>query len=451
MPTRRYLPLEILPIIFLQAAESSTSSCRALCVVSSWVRHLALPILYRTVFIDRTKCDAFAQSIALNSLTCSPSPAFRPADALRHLWVAFGSKALKSIVSCCENITHLAISPQDLVGLIDLTPEAAGVHTRMGDLQVVLIPNCSYCPSFGRPVRTNPLLTRITHLHLEDPLRAAPWQLVAGMPRLTHLAIPWGYDEIPNRMPNKISNTSVKVLVIVLTHVNKSECQVVEDWVCELREEKMRVYAVRQHSQLEEWDTEVRGGTPIWERAAEYTQLLMNRTCHVEALMIPPLGLILSRNEIATDNINFEFVVVHLPLRSTLCMIFSGSVANLEMESVICRSDFIGYFPELKPKPPTVPITTQLRPGMFAIKYQLASENPHIDMLCDNIFAGEPVLFFLVGHDYRNTRIIQSNEGCDTITAGAGIMFDILRTDNPNVNANCVSIYPREVWPAPLC
>ncbi|KAF8876162.1 hypothetical protein BD779DRAFT_1561260 [Infundibulicybe gibba] len=80
-----------------------------------------------------------------------------------------------------------------------------------------------------------------------------------------------------------------------------------------------------------------------------------------------------------------------------------------------------------------------------ASTYQLASANSQIDPLCDNIFVGQVLCLGLVGHDCQDTHIIQSGEGCDTITAGAGITSDILRTNNPNVNANCTNIYPGEV------
>ncbi|KAF8875906.1 hypothetical protein BD779DRAFT_1561969, partial [Infundibulicybe gibba] len=85
MPTD--LPPELLRTIFLHTAKLSTPACRTLCAVSSWVRHLALPVLYQTIFIRNTEhLDAFGTSIT-HPLACPPSPSFDPADAVRHLWV----------------------------------------------------------------------------------------------------------------------------------------------------------------------------------------------------------------------------------------------------------------------------------------------------------------------------------------------------------------------------
>ncbi|KAF8871021.1 hypothetical protein BD779DRAFT_1806040 [Infundibulicybe gibba] len=277
-----HLPLELLHIIFLQAAESSTSSCCTLCAVSSWVRHLALPFLYRTVSIDqnRTKhLESFAQSITSGPLTCPPSPTFCPADTLRHLWAGFDSNSLESIVQQCKNITHLAICARSLVELIDIYPKRRGrVYTAMSDLHVVLIQNFTYRAGRLQPVGENPLFTRITHLRLEDTLVLAPLQLVADMPRLTHLAIPWPRNH--NRIPGgaSVSGTSIEVVVVILKRWDKSERQVIEDLIRKSREENRWIYAVGQQDSLEkEWDAEVRGGATIWERAAEYTRLLMDR------------------------------------------------------------------------------------------------------------------------------------------------------------------------------
>ncbi|KAF8876147.1 hypothetical protein BD779DRAFT_1677899 [Infundibulicybe gibba] len=83
--------------------------------------------------------------------------------------------------------------------------------------------------------------------------------------------------------------------------------------------------------------------------------------------------------------------------------------------------------------------------AQHASTYQLASLNPQVDALCDNLFVGEVLCLGLVGKDCQNTHIVQSGEGCNAITAGAGITFGILRTNNPNVDANCTNIYPGEV------
>ncbi|KAF8876146.1 hypothetical protein BD779DRAFT_1561229 [Infundibulicybe gibba] len=277
------LPFELLYIIFLQVAESSTSSCRTLCAVSSWVRHLALPFLYRTV-----------------SIACPSSLTFCPADALRHLWVPFVSKTLAPIVRYCDNVSHLAVHPRDLVRLSNVTapsPEhqnKARVHAGKCDLHVVLLQNYAYR---GWPISrssyyvngTHSLFHRITHLRLEDPIKPAFASRlpISDMPRLTHLAAPGGnaernlyqvFEDL-DWVLGRLSGTSVKVFVVVLMQefLGENGWRAVEDRVCELHEENGGIYAVGQDRLYQEWNTEVRGGTTIWERAVEHTQRLVSR------------------------------------------------------------------------------------------------------------------------------------------------------------------------------
>ncbi|KAF8876164.1 hypothetical protein BD779DRAFT_1561263 [Infundibulicybe gibba] len=244
MPTS--LPLELLHMIFLQAAESSTSSCYALCRVSSWLRHLALPLLYRTVSVDCIeRLDAFDRSITSIPLAYSPSSEFRPADAVRHLWVPFDfdPETLKRVMRHCGNLTHLATQLRDLVRLSDATtcPSGDGEHAGTGDLHVVLLQTrASHAsPVYCYPGGIYPLFDRITHLRLEDPIHPAVALAIVDMPCLTHLAAP--YEDVDKSLSwafHKIADTSVEVFVLVLMRESlyKSEFPAVEDWVCKSHE-----------------------------------------------------------------------------------------------------------------------------------------------------------------------------------------------------------------------
>ncbi|KAF8875917.1 hypothetical protein BD779DRAFT_183992 [Infundibulicybe gibba] len=279
MPTS--LPLELLHTIFLQVAESSPSSRRTLCAVSSWVRHIALPLLHKTVFIDSIECLGGFDQLVTRPLACPPSPSFRLADNVRRLWVSPISETLASIVLHC-NVTHLAIHPSDLATFFDAPspnhferqdPARAG----KGDLHVVLLQDHPASPIDG----TNPLFGRITHLQLNEPIRPGGWQSISVMPNLTHLAVPC--ENVVERgldwIFNIVAGTSVEVFVLSLPDWSFGrEWRALERWVRKSRRENEWIYLVCQREIPEvDWCNEIYGGATVWERAAEETQLLMNQ------------------------------------------------------------------------------------------------------------------------------------------------------------------------------
>ncbi|KAF8148866.1 hypothetical protein B0H34DRAFT_201220 [Crassisporium funariophilum] len=78
--------------------------------------------------------------------------------------------------------------------------------------------------------------------------------------------------------------------------------------------------------------------------------------------------------------------------------------------------------------------------------HQLATVNSAIvNPACDNLFVGEVLCLGLVGQDCSTVQVVQSGQGCDTITTAANITFATLVANNPNVNADCTNIYPGEV------
>ncbi|KAF8875901.1 hypothetical protein BD779DRAFT_1698886 [Infundibulicybe gibba] len=162
------------------------------------------------------------------------------------------SRNLTSLV-LHHNVTHLAIHQSDLVRVFSaITPSplerqdshgGARAHVGKGNLHVVLIRN--YRPSHGSGIHR--LFRRITRLCLEEPIMLG-WQATRAMSNLT-----------PSLFPDGIKREEI------------------ENWVRKSRKGNEWIYVVWQQERLEvEWNTETRGGTVIWEKAAKQTQLLMH-------------------------------------------------------------------------------------------------------------------------------------------------------------------------------
>ncbi|KAF8876153.1 hypothetical protein BD779DRAFT_1475756 [Infundibulicybe gibba] len=262
------LPLEVVHRILLYAAESSSSSCRSMCLVSTWAHRIVLPLLYTTVSLgSRTSpLKKFTDLVTSGRVTCPPTHAFCPANAVRSLCVPTDARMFESIMRHCNNVTHLAIHQSNLMRLINATISSPGSPTRQ-----------------GRRRRKQAKETR-THEGQPDPvggITSVEMQL-KQMPRLTHFAAPWmdTTEENRQRLLDVVANTSVRVFVLVMpVYLDKGEHRTIEEWVCKARKEEPRIYAVRPlYSEAEmEWEAEARGGATIWERAVEYTQMLMAR------------------------------------------------------------------------------------------------------------------------------------------------------------------------------
>ncbi|KAF8885619.1 hypothetical protein BD779DRAFT_1428243, partial [Infundibulicybe gibba] len=77
--------------------------------------------------------------------------------------------------------------------------------------------------------------------------------------------------------------------------------------------------------------------------------------------------------------------------------------------------------------------------------FQLANANPQVDQQCSNIFEGDTLCLALAGQDCQPTHVVEEGDICNDIAADAGITFDQLRANNPNIDDNCLNIYLGEV------
>ncbi|KAF8876544.1 hypothetical protein BD779DRAFT_1677715 [Infundibulicybe gibba] len=211
---------ELLRTIFTEMAELSTSSCCTLCAVSSWTRHIALPLLYENVFLD--------------------SSFFRLVDTVRRLWAPSISETLTDVLQYSF--------PNPF--------ERQDKSAEKGDLHVVLLQNYPL-PTINS---THPLLRRITHLELEEPIKPGASQPISVMPNLTHLAVliritegglGWIFD--------MISGTSIKVFALIWDQwISGRDLRAIEAWLRKSRRKgDERIYMVwRNEIPSVDWDNE---------------------------------------------------------------------------------------------------------------------------------------------------------------------------------------------------
>ncbi|KAF8885630.1 hypothetical protein BD779DRAFT_1673589 [Infundibulicybe gibba] len=252
------LPVELVREILLYVAQTSTSSCRTLCEVSTWARKLALPILYTTVSLNHLTLEPFARVVTSSSLVYPSSPTFCPADAVRHIWVSPTMFVpLRIIIRHCKNATHFAFNRIGLSALsAAIDPSVAIFRETQARLRSV---------RFGLPI------------DLEYSL------VISHIRGLTHLATPseGATERKLNNICEIITRSSIEVFVLVMTReqIDEGQRQQIDDWVYRAQMRDARIHAVMPlfDDIRREWDVEIQGGVTIWERAVEYTRLLMSR------------------------------------------------------------------------------------------------------------------------------------------------------------------------------
>ncbi len=299
------LPSEIICQILELAAQSST--CLAICQVSSWARALATPYLFETVKLKsyarmehfmRTliPLDPHARDIpssssmvssSINSITKKALGEREPANFVRHLWVRELSIHVFTLSRVCKNLTHIAMDQSTMVMFVSMS---SMVHSpeRYKDLHLFL---------FGRehlqyhvllhPPPPNATTLRITHVHFAEPVAYTDESfnfISFPFPRLTHMAMPLH--------PSNSSEDDLAGLITLLLAAPKMEMLLLilyEDVIDEVVARRVIDTFRRYHptnpgsfllrtprDDLESgWEREIYGAKNIWERGEEYTRALL--------------------------------------------------------------------------------------------------------------------------------------------------------------------------------
>ncbi|KAF8876131.1 hypothetical protein BD779DRAFT_173013 [Infundibulicybe gibba] len=325
-------------MILLSVAQTSTSSCRTLCEVSSWVRQLALPVFYTTVVLDTSTLNlgAFSRCMVISSPpACLPDLAPGPANFVRHIWASgcggTNFAPVFAITKSCKNATHFALDKYSISAfsaaidssisiLVSGVDYWKGTVMGEGDLHITLLGhghNGSWelLSADTAPRLYRPLYRRLRRLRLEYPINLVKPLAIFHLTSLTHFAAPIldVTESELNSIFDTIAGTAIEVFVVAIAQeqMDGEERQQIDNWVRGAHKKDERMYAVTpmfdadylyqkweeetrndtEYSEdvlvivmqpdfkevYREWEIEVQGGATIWERAVEYTQRLMDR------------------------------------------------------------------------------------------------------------------------------------------------------------------------------
>jgi hypothetical protein len=293
------LPVELVQRIFHLAAASSRHSCLSICLVASWGRHIALPYLFHTIVIeDIFSFSKFEKNIA-NPAHLPASFSCLPASVVNGVWMENDGRGhydqILTVMEACDNITHFAMQTGFFHSLVCSSSPRVDSHigekiisrralARNQDLRLTILGAEHSSSSWvlrkyheDDLMNKSPIFNMVTHLRLTAISLYKPNIRLDHFSHLSHFAVPYyddSYHDARHLQP-LLELESLKMLVIsVPNEVNGGvQWKGLDKWVRKVREMDDRVYLVGRSSIFlrDEWESEMRGGESIWERAVQFT------------------------------------------------------------------------------------------------------------------------------------------------------------------------------------
>ena len=268
-PDHPPLPLELLDEVFRITASSSTQSCLALCLVSSWVYRLVIPYL-----MDQVVITSFPKATSLRDHLFASLPRVRnfadPVLLIRGLWLPDHISLPPRIFLASKNLRRAAIHIQALCNLASECPLDLDSNRELDhDLDLTLLGGgkCNY----EHLTKARFLMSRVTRLHL---VSNAPVLLFHNLPHVTHLASTWTFSFHDAVELFTTTLPALKVLVFVIdTRFTPSIQKIAKEFIYMLRNKEQWVWFLEaDRSELRaEWEDEARGGESLWDRAIRQT------------------------------------------------------------------------------------------------------------------------------------------------------------------------------------
>lgn len=268
-PDHPPLPLELLDEVFRITATSSTQSCLALCLVSSWVYRLVIPYL-----MDQVVITSFPKATSLRDHLFPSLPHMRnfsdPVLHIRGLWLPDHIALPPRIFLASKNLRRAAIHIQTLCDLASQCPLDLDSNRELDhDLDLTLLGGgkCNY----EHLTKARFLMSRVTRLHL---VSSAPPLLFHNLPHVTHLASTWTFAFHDAVELFTAALPALKVLVFVIdTRFTPSIQKIAKEVIYTIRKKEQWVWFLEaDRSELRaEWEDEARGGESVWDRAIRQT------------------------------------------------------------------------------------------------------------------------------------------------------------------------------------
>ncbi|KAF4588892.1 hypothetical protein EYR40_010447 [Pleurotus pulmonarius] len=317
-------PREVVWHIFTLAARSSTSACKTLCLVNSWCYRLLLPYLFTTAVLPGSaSVDKFLSMVSLHAKLNGHKTAAsldhgalrrmlrRPFDSVRNLWMLQSHSRVWEMMALCYNAEHVAMDQTSFRLLIcettafhswiQIQEHQPLVGRRDRPLQILIVDAnilwnkdilCARKEGYESPPAID-----ITHIRLAargSMLYSDRMLDISPFPRLTHFAIPLHLRDGPffrarlkaqrAALTRLLDNSTLQMLVCIL--VDSPDRGVAWEWIRGIRKKYTNAYLVQSSGcpgggLQDEWESEVRGGESVWEKAVKYTQKLMGAGCSV--------------------------------------------------------------------------------------------------------------------------------------------------------------------------
>ncbi|KIM74643.1 hypothetical protein PILCRDRAFT_828065, partial [Piloderma croceum F 1598] len=289
------LPVELVNIIFVLAAQSSRHACLDLCLVASWARQIALPHLF---------CTLVAKDHGVKFQKYLADPPYVPintrinaASLVKNVWMPLEghpatTDSVLDVFENCHNLMHMALSIHCFFKLIRATspPPLEPVERTVSgpapecdrDIHLTMLCATSFrwaFPEYWRPnfLHRSPLYDRITHIRVETLSSYRTRYDLRHFSRLSHLSVPYynSIQHIAEQLDDFLELRSLEMFVVagVRKPFQEAHWRRLEKWVLAQRREDKRVFFVEVPAMdiQVEWEREMRGGESIWERAIHYT------------------------------------------------------------------------------------------------------------------------------------------------------------------------------------
>lgn len=289
------LPHELIETIFHFAAAVSEDFCRSICRLSTWTRALAQRHLFVTLTIKNSRSHFRALQISAGNILHQPSQLI-PGAIVRNIWMNHVAESFVFIFENCPNLKNLAIRCLEFMHLTRassrtaLIPLSNEAMSRKQDLHLLFIIEegvTSHTLHLFQTM-THPssfIFPRITRLRWTFTKNYAAIPL-SKFTLLTHLALPYialQFDAFElSRLLDATQHLKMLVMILMVDRLHERERRDVENYIKMKRcmsdpEERLYGYPMSSQEVQMEWLEETQGGLDIWERAIQYTELLVDQ------------------------------------------------------------------------------------------------------------------------------------------------------------------------------